>query len=91
MVHHLDVSQALTLLLHTEGLGGEIFNVADDAPISLYELADSVGRLADTFDPEQGPLVNPFEGILDVSKLRSKTSFRPLIPSYYVARDLDIL
>jgi len=91
MVHHLDVAQALTQLLHTDGLNGEIFNVADDAPISLYELADSVGRLADTFDPEQGPLVNPFEGILDVSKLRSKTSFRPLIPSYYVARDLDIL
>ncbi len=91
MVHHADVAQALTILLHTEGLDGETFNVADDAPISLYELADSVGRLADTFDPAEGPLANPFDGILDVSKLRSRTCYRPLVPSYYVAHDLGIL
>ncbi len=91
MVHHLDVAQALILLLNTNGLNGEIFNVVDDAPITLYELADSVGKAADTFDPAEGPLADPFEGILDVSKLRSRTGFRPLVPSYYVARDLDIL
>jgi nucleoside-diphosphate-sugar epimerase len=91
MVHHLDVAQALTLLLHTDGLNGEIFNVADDAPISLYELADSFGRVADTFDPAEGALNDPFEGIMDISKLRNKTAFRPLVPSYYLARDLDIL
>src|SRR6202046_1793649 len=61
MVHHLDVAQALTLLLNTDGLNGEIFNVADDSPISLYELADSFGRAADTFDPAEGALINPFD------------------------------
>lgn len=91
MVHHLDVAQALILLLNTNGLNGEIFNVVDDAPITLYELADSVGKAADAFDPAEGPLADPFEGILDVSKLRNRTGFRPLVPSYYVARDLDIL
>ncbi len=91
MVHHLDVAQAITIMLHTEGLNGEIFNVADDAPVSLYELVDSFGLAADTFDPEEGLLTNPFEGIMDISKLRNKTSFRPLVPGYYVARDLDIL
>ncbi len=91
MVHHLDVAQALMILLHTDGLNGEVFNVADDAPISLYELVDSFEKAVDTFDPAEGPLAKPFEGIMDISKLRSKTSFRPLVPSYYVARDLDIL
>jgi|SRR6185437_491449 len=91
MVHHLDVAQALLLLLHTDGLDGEIFNVADDAPVSLYELVDSFGLAADTFDPEEGPLTKPFEGVMDISKLRNRTGFRPLVPSYYVARDLDIL
>lgn len=91
MVHHLDVAQALLLLLHAEGLDGEIFNVADDAPITLYELADSVGQVSGTFDETEGPLNDPFRGIQDISKLRSRTGFRPLIPSYYVARDLDIL
>jgi nucleoside-diphosphate-sugar epimerase len=91
MIHHLDVAQALLLLLNTHGLNGEIFNVADDAPLTLYELADSVGKAAETFEAEEGPLSDPFEGIQDISKLRSKTGFRPLVPSYYVARDLDIL
>jgi nucleoside-diphosphate-sugar epimerase len=91
MVHHLDVAQALTLLLNTDGLNGEIFNVADDAPITLYELADSVGQASDAFDPEEGPLNDPFEGIMDISKLRNRTGFRPLVPSFNVARDLDIL
>jgi nucleoside-diphosphate-sugar epimerase len=91
MVHHLDVAQALTLLLHTDGVNGEIFNVADDSPITLYELAASVGKAADAFDPAEGALTDPFEGILDTSKLRNKTGFRPLVPSHYRARDLDIL
>lgn len=91
MVHHLDVAQALLLLLNTHGLDGEIFNVADDAPITLYELADSVGKAGETFDAEEGALNDPFEGIQDISKLRQRTGFRPIVPSYYVARDLDIL
>lgn len=91
MVHHLDVAQALLLLLNINGLDGEIFNVADDAPITLYELADSVGKAKETFSTEEGALNDPFEGILDTSKLRQKTGFRPLVSSYYVARDFDIL
>jgi nucleoside-diphosphate-sugar epimerase len=91
MVHHLDVAQALTILLQTEGLNGEIFNIADDAPITLYELADSVGQAADAFDPAEGPLNDPFEGIMDISKLRKKTGFRLLVPSFNVAWDLDML
>jgi nucleoside-diphosphate-sugar epimerase len=90
MVHHLDVAQALTLLLQADSLNGEIFNIADDAPITLYELADSFDRVVDTFETDEGPLNDPFEGIMDISKLR-KTGFRSLVPSYYVARDLDML
>jgi nucleoside-diphosphate-sugar epimerase len=91
MVHHLDVAQALILLLKADGLIGEIFNIADDAPITMYELADSVGQAAGTFEPGEGALADPFAGLMDISKLRSQTGFRPLVPSYYVARDLDIL
>jgi nucleoside-diphosphate-sugar epimerase len=90
MVHHLDVAQGLFLLLQQDNLNGEIFNIVDDAPITLYELADSVGKAAEIFDGNAGPLADPFEGIMDVSKLR-KIGFRPLVPSYYVARDVDIL
>lgn len=91
MVHHLDVAQALILLLQLDTLNGEIFNIADDAPITLYELVDSVGQASAIFDAEEPPLADPFEGIMDISKLRKMTSFRPLVPSYYVARDMDML
>jgi nucleoside-diphosphate-sugar epimerase len=90
MVHHLDVGQALIMLLERDGLNGEIFNIADDAPITLYELADSVGKADEAFEVVEAPLADPFEGITDITKLR-KTGFRLLVPSYYVARDLDIL
>ncbi|MEO6524433.1 MAG: NAD(P)-dependent oxidoreductase [Mucilaginibacter sp.] len=90
MVHHLDVAQGLFLLLRQDKLNGEIFNIADDAPITLYELADSVGKATEIFDGAEGPLEDPFEGIMDNAKLR-KIGFRPLVPSYYVAKDLDIL
>lgn len=91
MVHHLDVAQAIFLMLTTRGINGQVFNVGDDAPITLYELADSVGKAAEAFESEEGPLNDPFEGIQDISKLREMTGFRPLVPSYYVARELDIL
>lgn len=91
MVHHLDVAQALLMLLQQDGLNGEIFNIADDAPISLYELANSVGKATETFNTNPEPISDPFEGILDSSKLRSRTGFRPLVPSYYVAQDMELL
>lgn len=90
MVHHLDVAQGIQLLLQLDGLNGQIYNIADDAPISLYELADSFGKTAEAFAPGQGPLNDPFEGITDIAKIR-KIGYRPLVPSYYVARDLDLL
>ncbi|RZM25460.1 MAG: NAD(P)-dependent oxidoreductase [Pedobacter sp.] len=90
MVHHLDVAQGLFLLLKQDNLNGEIFNIVDDAPITLYELADSVGKATEIFGGNEGPLADPFEGIMDNAKLR-RIGFRPLVPSYYVARDLDVL
>ncbi|MEZ2334758.1 NAD-dependent epimerase/dehydratase family protein [Mucilaginibacter sp. RCC_168] len=90
MVHHLDVAQGLILLLQQDGLNGEIFNIVDDAPITLYELAESVGKAKEIFDHVEGPLDDPFDGIINSEKLR-KIGFRPLVPSFYVARDLDIL
>jgi nucleoside-diphosphate-sugar epimerase len=91
MVHHLDVAQGLFLLLWVKDLSGEIFNIADDAPISLYEMVESVGKASDVFEAAEGALADPFEGIMDISKLRARTGFRPLVPSYNIARDMGLL
>lgn len=90
MVHHLDVAQGLFLLLQQEGLNGQIFNIVDDAPITLYELAESVGQAKEIFEHAGGPLEDPFEGIISSEKIR-RIGFRPLVSSFFVARDLDIL
>lgn len=90
MVHHLDVAQGLFLLLQQDGINGQIFNIVDDAPITLYELAESLGKAKAIFDHAEGPLNDPFEGIINSQKIR-KIGFRPLVPSFFVARDLDIL
>ncbi len=90
MVHHVDVAQGLFLLLQQDGLNREIFNVVDDAPITLYELAESVGQEKEIFERVQGPLEDPFQGIVSSEKIR-KIGFRPLVPSFFVARDLGIL
>ncbi len=91
MVHHLDVAQAINLLLQSDHLNGQIFNLADDAPISLYELAASVGQAETAFDPNEGPLDDPFKGIMDTKKIINMTGFRPLVPCYYTALEMDIL
>jgi len=90
MVHHLDVAQGLFLLMQQEGLNGEIFNIVDDAPITIYELAESQGKAKESFAYPEGPLTDSFEGIMDTTKIR-KIGFRPLVPSFYVARDMDFL
>jgi nucleoside-diphosphate-sugar epimerase len=91
LVHHLDVAQALFLLLQMDGLDGQVFNVADDAPISHYEVAKLYGQEDQTFESSPVPLVTPFNSVMDTTKLRGRTGFRPLVPSYYVARDLGLL
>lgn len=90
MVHHLDVAQGLFLLLEQDGLNRETFNIVDDAPITLYEMAESVGKAKEIFDRVEGPLDDPFEGIVNSEKIR-RIGFRPLVPSFFVARDLGIL
>jgi nucleoside-diphosphate-sugar epimerase len=89
LVHHLDIAQAVKLALRSSGSGGEVYNVADDAPITIQEAARITGQSAKLPDPKT-PLANPWSGILDTSKIRV-IGFRPLVPSVFVARDLDLL
>lgn len=49
--------------------------------VCLYQL--------ETFNHEEG--LNPYESIQYIAKLGSRTAFQPQVPSYHVARDLDIL
>ncbi len=86
MVHHADVGQVLLKLVRTPGLDGEIFNVADDAPATAYELLRINGEpIAD--DAADRTLEDPWDGIVDTSKIRRELGFRPIHPTVHTALD----
>ncbi|MDU4694527.1 MULTISPECIES: NAD-dependent epimerase/dehydratase family protein [Paenibacillus] len=89
MAHHADVSQALMLAAFTPGIDGRIYNVADDAPISVLELFQlhhsevSPEALQQDYDP--------WDMIVDTTRIREELQYRPIYPSFYSARDAGAL
>jgi UDP-glucose 4-epimerase len=62
-------------------IDGRIVNIADEAPLTIYEIAQIVG-----FDHESSaePLANPWKGHVDVTLARS-LGFQPKVPTVYQA------
>jgi nucleoside-diphosphate-sugar epimerase len=90
MVHHADVSQALLRAVATAGIDGRIYNVADDAPMSLAELRRLNGLPEGASDAD-ATFNDPWELIVDTLRIRDELGFRPIYPSYYAARDAGAL
>jgi nucleoside-diphosphate-sugar epimerase len=90
MVHHADVAQALLRAIAIPGIDGQIYNVADDAPMSLAELRHLNGLPEDASNADAS-FKNPWELILDTLRIRDELGFRPIYPSYYTARDAGTL
>jgi nucleoside-diphosphate-sugar epimerase len=85
-VHHADVGQSVIRALSSGTRAGGVYNIADDAPITLLELM----RLARVADPPRERFSLPFdpwEGIMDTRRVREELGFRPLYPSCYSALD----
>ena len=81
MVHHADASQALARAVEAPALDGGVFNIADDAPITMLELAESVGR-PELVQVESAEPFDPWEMIVNTSRARRELGFRPIYPSY---------
>jgi len=85
-VHHADVGQAVIRALFRGSRAGKVYNIADDAPITLLELT----RLAREPEPSPERFALPFdawEGLMDTRRAREELGFRPLYPSCYSALD----
>jgi nucleoside-diphosphate-sugar epimerase len=85
-VHHADVGQAVIRALFRGTRAGKVYNIADDAPITLLELM----RLARVPEPPPERFAVPFdpwEGLMDTRCAREELGFRPLYPSCYSALD----
>jgi nucleoside-diphosphate-sugar epimerase len=90
LVHHADVAQGLSRLLHAPGAGGGIYNIADDAPVTTVDLHHLNGvemppALYERTDAD------PWFGIVTTARIRRELGFRPLYPSVWTAVDAGAL
>ena len=80
VLHHEDIATAFDLAL-TGAMDGRIVNIADEAPLTIYEIAQIVGS---TYESSAEPLTNPWKGHMDVTLARS-LGFQPKLPTIYQA------
>jgi nucleoside-diphosphate-sugar epimerase len=81
---------ALLRALLEDGVDGETFNVADDAPVTAHELLE-LNREPAQAGAAARALDDPWESIVDTAKSRTRLGLRPLYPSVYTARDAGVL
>jgi UDP-glucose 4-epimerase len=79
-IHHRDIATAMHLAL-AGAMDGRIVNIADEAPTSIYELAQLVGA---PLDASAEPLTNPWYLLSDSSLARS-LGFQPEVRTVYQA------
>lgn len=81
MLHHSDLALAINLCIARNA--GGIFNVTDDAPLTIGELR-SLHGLPGTPGAE---IPDPWEMLASNLKIREQLGFRPIYPTFYSARD----
>ena len=89
MVHHADVAQAIQLALDKPEAGGRIYNVADDEPITAAEIL-TLNNLT-TNGMNDTPPEDPWEGIVDTTRIRDELGFHPIYPSVNLAKKAGAL
>jgi nucleoside-diphosphate-sugar epimerase len=85
MVHHADIAQAMKLSISQRAHG--IYNLTDDAPLTISELRE-LFKLPDTLD---APVSDLWDMIASNLKIREELGFRPVFPTFYSARDAGAL
>ena len=80
LIHHRDIATAVQLAL-TGATDARIVNIADDAPATVYEIAEFTGA---TYKASAEPLTNPWMGHMDAALAR-ELGFRPSVTTMYQA------
>lgn len=80
LVHHTDVAQAMMLLADTPGIDGQIYNVADDEPVTIAELMQLHGESSPQ-DAMGRELDAAWQQILDTTKIRNELGFKAMYPA----------
>ncbi len=80
VAHHRDVAVAVELALAGR-FDGRIVNIADDAPLTVLQMAELGGT---PIEGSAEPLESPWAGRMDVT-LAHELGFRPTVPTAYAA------
>ena len=80
VIHHADIATAFALAL-TGAFDNLTVNIADESPLSIYEMSQIVGY---PYGSSAEPLTHPWKGQMDVSLARS-LGFTPTISTIYEA------
>jgi len=80
VLHHADIATAFEHAL-TGAMDGLVVNIDDEAPLTIYEIAQIVGF---AYESSSEPLSNPWKGHMDVSLARS-LGFQPTVSTVYQA------
>jgi nucleoside-diphosphate-sugar epimerase len=86
MIHHRDVAAAVKLALDGV-MDGRVVNIADEAPMSMFELLELMGM---AMPPSSAPLSNPWHLHVDGSLAR-QLGFHPAVRTVYQAADERLL
>ncbi|MGH3417922.1 MAG: NAD-dependent epimerase/dehydratase family protein [Actinocrinis sp.] len=91
VAHHADVAQAIFRAITTPGIEGRSYNVADDAPLTLWELWKMHGvpvQESSGADESAVPqdLDDPWSGYPDTSRIRDELGYRPVYPTAWSAK-----
>lgn len=78
VAHHVDVAQAVALLLDAPSLAHRLYNLADDEAPSLATVFASVAEPAP--DGSNAERARAFDALLDPRRLREELGFRPRFP-----------
>ncbi|MFJ7147790.1 NAD-dependent epimerase/dehydratase family protein [Streptomyces sp. NPDC100445] len=87
LVHVADAAQGLTRLLRAPGAGGRVYNIADDAPVTVLEIHQLLG----VEPPADGPDPDPWYALASTDRIRRELGYRPLFPTLWSARDAGVL
>jgi nucleoside-diphosphate-sugar epimerase len=90
MVHHADVAQAITLAADKRGIDGQIYNVADDEPVTAAEIMRLYGESV-AEDAASRALDPAWQQLVDIEKIRGELGFQTIYPALRDAATADAL
>ena len=67
----------LILALRADGRDGRVYNLADDAALTVWELCALAGYPTPMGDGD----ADPWAGIVDTRRIREELGYRPLFPT----------